>query len=138
VFAPGDLWFVTGDFFEVDADGDHWLVDRHSRMIRTPHGAIASMRIEDALYEVPGVALCAVSAAPAPAASAHPGAAGPATAPAHPGAAVPVAAIQLHPGATLDVAAVSTAVAALPEYARPRRLHAVAEIPLTDVPPSRS
>jgi putative long chain acyl-CoA synthase len=148
-FAPGDLWFVTGDFFEVDADGDHWLVDRHSRMIRTPHGAVASMRIEDALYEVPGVALCAVSAAPdaaadparavsaAPAPTADPARAvsavpAPAADPAHPVSAVPVAAIQLHPGATLDVTAVSAAMAALPEYARPQRLHVVAEIPLTD------
>ncbi|HWO18400.1 MAG TPA: AMP-binding protein [Kofleriaceae bacterium] len=116
-FAPGDLWFITGDFFEVDVDGDHWLVDRHSRMIRTRHGAVSAMRIEDALYEVPGVALCAVSAAPDPA---------------HPGAAVPIAAVQLHPGATLDAAAVAAAVAALPEHARPRRLYPVSELPLTD------
>ena len=124
-FAPGDLWFVTGDFFEVDADGDHWLVDRHGQMIRTRRGAASSMRIEDALYEAPGIALCAVSAAPDPVPD-------PAPAPAHPGAAVPIAAVQLHPGAQLDVGAVSAAVAALPEHARPRRLHVVGEIPLTD------
>ena len=119
-FAQGDLWFVTGDFFEVDADGDHWLVDRHDQMIRTHQGAVASMRIEDALYEVPGVALCAVAAAPD---HDHP---------AHTGAEVPVAVVQLHPGAAFDPDAVSAAVATLPEYARPRRLRVVAEIPLTD------
>ncbi|HSK02229.1 MAG TPA: AMP-binding protein [Kofleriaceae bacterium] len=116
-FAPGDLWFVTGDFFEVDADGDHWLVDRHDGMIQTRHGAVASMRIEDALHEAPGVALCTVSAAPDPDQW---------------GAEVPVAAVQLHPGAPPDLGAISAAVAALPEHARPRRLRIVDEIPLTD------
>src|SRR6185436_12319893 len=116
-FEPGDLWFVTGDFFEVDADGDHWLVDRHDQMIRTRHGAVASMRIEDALYEAPGIALCTVTAAPDPE---------------HPGFQVAVAAVQLHPGTALDLDAVSAAVAALPEYSRPRRLRVVDEIPLTD------
>jgi putative long chain acyl-CoA synthase len=116
-FAPGDLWYVTGDFFEVDADGDHWLVGRHGQMIRTRFGAVAAMRIEDALHEVPGVALGTVSVVPDPD---------------HPGAELAVAAVQLHPGATLDLDAASAAVAALPEYARPRRLQVVDEIPLTD------
>ena len=30
-FEPGDLWFVTGDFCEVDAEGDYWFVDRRAR-----------------------------------------------------------------------------------------------------------
>lgn len=116
-FEPGDLWFVTGDFFERDADGDHWLVGRRGEMIRTRRGPVASMRIEDALYEAPGLALCTVSAAPDPD---------------HPGAELAIAAVQLHPGAPLDVGAVSAAAAALPEYARPRWLRVVAELPLTD------
>jgi putative long chain acyl-CoA synthase len=116
-FGPGDLWFVTGDFFEVDADGDHWLVDRRGQMIRTHLGSVAAMRIEDALYEAPGIALCTVSAAPDPE---------------HPGAEIAVAAVQLHPGAPLDREAISAAVATLPEYARPRRLRVVDAIPLTD------
>ncbi|MCX5747621.1 MAG: AMP-binding protein, partial [Proteobacteria bacterium] len=108
-FEPGDTWFVTGDLFEVDTVGDFWFVDRHDNMIATRMGAVASTRIEDAIYDVPGVALCV-------AVDAH----------------GPVAALQLHAGAALDLAAVSAAVATLPEYARPRRLRVVAEIPMTD------
>src|SRR5205814_9560794 len=44
-FSPGDLWFVTGDFFRVDAEGDYWFVDRQRQMIPTPHGLVASTRI---------------------------------------------------------------------------------------------
>lgn len=120
-FAPGDLWFVTGDFFEVDADGDHWLAGRRGQMIRTRGGVVAAMRIEDALYEAPGVVLCTVAAAPDPA---------------HPGAEVPIAAVQLRPGARLEdpavAAAIAAAVAQLPAHARPHRVQAVPEIPLTD------
>jgi putative long chain acyl-CoA synthase len=116
-FEPGDLWFVTGDFFEVDVEGDYWFVDRQGQMIDTNLGAVASTRIEDAIYRVPGIALCA---------------AGPVPDPDHPGYEHAVAAIQLHPDHELDLAAVSEAVATLPEYARPRRLRVVDAIPLTD------
>ncbi len=130
-FAPGDRWFVTGDLFRVDAEGDHWFVDHRHHMIATHHGPVASTRIEDALYEVPGVALCAVVGRPDPGA-------GPAPAPdlaggsAAPAAQLPVAAIQLHAGAPLDLDALSRAVAALPEYARPRRIRRVDALPMTD------
>ncbi len=124
-FAPGDVWFVTGDFFEVDADGDHWLVDRRDQLIRTHRGPAGSPRIEDALYEVPGVALCTVVAAPDPD---------------HPRAAVPVATVQLgrrRRGHLLRSRRASSPphrlpIAALPEHARPRRLRIVDAIPLTD------
>ncbi len=116
-FEPGDLWFVTGDFAEVDADGDHWLFDRQGMVIETPHGPVASTQIEDALYEVPAIALCAAIGV----ADADAG-----------GRTVAIASVQLQPGATLDLDAVSAAVARLPEYARPRRLRVVDAIPLTD------
>jgi putative long chain acyl-CoA synthase len=116
-FAPGDLWFVTGDLFRVDAEGDHWFVDRHSHMIATRHGAVASTRIEDALHDVPGVALCAVIGRPDPDDRAH---------------GFPIAAVELHPGARLDLDALSRAVATLPEYARPRRLRIVDSLAMTD------
>lgn len=120
-FETGDLWFVTGDFFEVDAEGDHRFVDRAARMIRTRLGAVAARRIEDALYEVPGVALCIAGRQPDPDAA---------------GAEIAVAVLQLQPGASLDLssllAALSAGVARLPEYARPRRLRIVDAIPVTD------
>ncbi|HEY0987301.1 MAG TPA: AMP-binding protein, partial [Kofleriaceae bacterium] len=116
-FAAGDLWYVTGDLFRVDAEGDHWFVDRKAHMIATRHGAVASTRIEDALYEVPGVAVCAATGRPDPDDRAHRFA---------------IAAVQLHAGARLDLDAVSHAVATLPEYARPRRLCIVESLALTD------
>jgi putative long chain acyl-CoA synthase len=116
-FDPGDLWFVTGDFFEVDVEGDYWFVDRQGQMVDTHLGAIASTKIEDAIYGVAGVALCAAA---------------PVFDPEHVEHEQAVVAIQLLPGAELDVGAVSAAVATLPEYARPRRLRVVDHIPLTD------
>ncbi|HEY0476279.1 MAG TPA: alpha/beta fold hydrolase [Kofleriaceae bacterium] len=130
-FASGDRWFVTGDLFRVDAEGDHWFVDHQHHRINTGHGPIASTRIEDAIYDVPGIALCAVVGRPA--------GAGLGAAEAHeahdPGGTahqIPVAAVQLQPGAALDLDALSRAVATLPEYARPRRLCIVEALPMTD------
>lgn len=116
-FAPGDRWFVTGDLFRVDTEGDYWFVDRQHHRIATRHGAVASTRVEDALYDVPGIALCAVLARPDPT---------------DPAAQIAVAAVQLHPGAALDVDALSRAATSLPEYARPHRVRIVDAIPLTD------
>jgi putative long chain acyl-CoA synthase len=113
-FAPGDTWFVTGDLLRVDADGDYWFVDRHGEMIRTADGAVASQRIEDALYHAPGVALCvAIGITEGP----HQ---------------VAAAAIVIAPGAAFDATALADAVLALPEFARPRYLKQVASIPMTD------
>jgi putative long chain acyl-CoA synthase len=114
-FEPGDTWFVTGDLFRVDTLGDFWFVDRHTNLIETPHGAVPSTRIEDALYECPQIALC-VAAGHEDAEHGE----------------VPVAAVQLHAGQALDLASVSAAVLTLPEYARPRRLAVTDTLPMTD------
>jgi putative long chain acyl-CoA synthase len=116
-FQPGDTWFVTGDVFEVDAEGDHWFVDRNTQMVMTALGPVASMRIEDTLYEHAGVALCIAAGVPSPD---------------DPKVEIPVAAIQLHPAQALDLGALSAAVQRLPEYARPRRVRLVDQLPLTD------
>jgi putative long chain acyl-CoA synthase len=116
-FVPGDLWFVTGDLFRVDTEGDYWFVDRQHHLIASQREPVASTRIEDALYDVPGVALCIATGRPDPDAPAHE---------------LPLAAIQLRPGALLDLPALSRAVATLPEHARPRRLWIVASLPMTD------
>jgi putative long chain acyl-CoA synthase len=113
-FEPGDTWFVTGDIFEVDAVGDYWFVDRKSEMIMTKLGPVASTRVEDAMYGCSSVALCIACGLRD---GDHE---------------VPIAAIQLHPTAALDLAALSAAAATLPEYARPRRLRIVEQLPLTD------
>jgi len=131
-FVPGDRWFITGDLFQVDAEGDCWYVDHQRHMIATEHGAVASVRVEDAIYEVAGVALCAVVGRPDSPAPADRGAPADLDVPA---AAVPqhaIAAIQLHAGAPLDLDALSRAVAGLPEYARPRRVRVVDSVAMTD------
>src|SRR6185436_15475015 len=96
-FEPGDTWFVTGDLFEVDPEGDYWFVDRKTEMIATKLGPVASTRVEDALYGCPSVALCIAAGLPD---GEHE---------------VPIAAIQLHPATSLDLAALSSAAATLPE-----------------------
>jgi putative long chain acyl-CoA synthase len=109
-FEPGDQWFVTGEIATVDTEGDFWLVDRANQMIPTRMGPIPSTRIEDALYEVPNIALCI----------------------AHAHADSIAAVIQLRANTTLDLAALSTVVATLPEYARPRIVTCAASIPMSD------
>ena len=85
-------------------------------LIHTRLGAVASTRIEDALYEVPAVALC-IAAGRADEEGAHEFA---------------IAAVQLQPEAAVDLDALSAAVAGLPEYARPRRLRIVDALPMTE------
>lgn len=114
-FEPGDTWFATGDLVKQDALDDYWFVDKPSQMILTKQGPVASTRVEDALYTCSSVALCVVTSAPDPDDATHQ---------------VPVAAIQLHD--VLDPDALAAAAQALPEYARPREVRVVDEIPLTD------
>jgi putative long chain acyl-CoA synthase len=116
-FEQGDTWFITNDIAKVDAMGDYWFIDKPSEMILTRHGPVASTRIEDGLYDCSCVALCVASARPDPD---------------DPRAQVPIAAVQLHPEQALDLDELARAVQALPEYARPRELLVVDEIPLTD------
>jgi len=49
VFDPDDAWFVTGDLVRRDEDGDHWLVDRISDVVRSDQGPIPTLAVEDAL-----------------------------------------------------------------------------------------
>ncbi|MDX2089270.1 MAG: AMP-binding protein [Kofleriaceae bacterium] len=116
-FEPGDLWFVTGDFAEVDTEGDFTFIDRANQMVHTRLGAIASTKIEDALYELPAVALCIVAPRPDPDRA---------------GSEYAIAAVQLQPGATLDLDELSAVVGTLPEYGRPRLLRVVDSLPMTD------
>ena len=114
-FEPGDLWFVSGDIASVDTEGDFWFLDRASQMVKTRLGAVASTKIEDALYQVPAVAMCIAAGQRD-----------------EDGIETPVAALQLQHGAALDLDALSKAVATLPEYGRPRRLRVVEQLPMTD------
>jgi len=116
-FAAGDTWYVTGDLLSIDGGGDFWFLDRHGDTIRTADGPVMSRRVEDALHAVPAVRSCVALGL-----TGVDGEAGE----------VPVAAFALAPGAALDLAALASAVAVLPEHARPRRLRRVEAIPATD------
>ena len=114
-FETDDQWFVTGEIATVDTEGDFWLVDRANQMLPTRMGPVPSTRIEDALYEVPNIALCMATALRDGDTDAV------------------TATIQLRPNTTLDLAALSAVVATLPEYARPRLVkRAAGSLPMTD------
>lgn len=110
-FELGDRWLITGDLMTVDSEGDHWFVDHAVHMVKTHLGPVAPRRIEDALYASGGVALCIAFGRRT---GDHD---------------VPIAAIQ--PRDAFDLEAVSAAVRTLPEYARPRQLHVVDQLPMT-------
>ena len=49
VFRRDDAWLATGDLFKRDDDGDYWLIDPASTLIRTADGMVAPGPIRDAL-----------------------------------------------------------------------------------------
>src|SRR3954468_2018838 len=57
VFGRGDAWLSTETLFIRDADGDHWLVDAVSTMLRRRGKAVPSMPIVRALSELEAVDL---------------------------------------------------------------------------------
>jgi acyl-CoA synthetase (AMP-forming)/AMP-acid ligase II len=58
-FSRGDRCFVSSDVVRRDPDGDTWFVDALSGFVRTESGAVSTREIEDALYGMPEVELCA-------------------------------------------------------------------------------
>ena len=160
VFESGDRWFATGDLVTVDAAGDHWFIDRLDQMIKTRGGWVASRGIEDVLYAAGGVALCIASGTldgdhEVPVAAIqlrrkidHHQAVRSDTSE-H--SRTPLATLGSprrggSPGrgtedggrgttdasATFDLDAVSAAVRTLPEYARPRQLYIIDQLPMTE------
>ncbi len=59
VFLPGDRWYVTADLLRRDEDGDYWFIDRLDTMARTAHGAVPTPLVEDGLYQLSEIELCA-------------------------------------------------------------------------------
>ena len=55
VFRPDDAWVATGDLFRKDADGDFWLLDSITTLIRTKDGPFAPTPVRDALWSIDAV-----------------------------------------------------------------------------------
>ncbi len=117
VFRPDDAWLSTDDLFRRDADGDLWLVDHATELVRTAAGPVAAMPIQDALGELEAVDLVVAYGVPAAAAA---------------GLEHAVAAVALRAGGpTLGPADLERALAGLEREARPVVVRVVAEVPVT-------
>ena len=57
VFAPADTWVSTEQLFRRDLDGDFWLLDNRSSVIRTPDGAVFTAAVNDAVSQISAVDL---------------------------------------------------------------------------------
>jgi putative long chain acyl-CoA synthase len=113
-FEPHDAWFVTGDVLRIDSEGDYWFVDREVDMVRTVHGAVSSVQIEDVLYQLPELAQVAVYGVRMPGDSHE----------------TPIANVVVREGYALDLDALAAQAAAkLDVHARPRFVLRVSEIP---------
>ncbi|MCC6648513.1 MAG: AMP-binding protein [Polyangiaceae bacterium] len=107
-FRRSDHWLVTGDVLVEDEDGDHWYVDALAGFIETSDGPVSGRAVEDALYgmsEVEGACVWGRR-----------------------GDIVAVVASATAPTA----ARLGDAVSALPPHARPRELHVLSELPMSD------
>ena len=114
VFEPGDAWLETGDLFVVDEEGDFWLVDHLSTMIRAASGVVFTGPIQDALGDVPAVALAVAYGVRR-----------------EDGTEVPCAAVTLREGHGLDIHEVEAALEDLGDGGIPWVVRVVDEIPLT-------
>lgn len=117
VFEPGDAWLDTGDLVRRDRDGDYWLVDHISDVIRGRAGGIPTIPIEDLIAtEVEYVDLIAVYGVTMP----------------HDDFESVFAAITLRPGHKFDPETLRKAVdALLPKEQRPVMVRVLDELPMT-------
>lgn len=66
VFEGDDAWLDSRDLVRVDAEGDHWLVDRRADVVRTRSGRVVTREVEELLCEhLPAIDLAAAYGVPA-------------------------------------------------------------------------
>lgn len=110
-------WAVTGDLATMDEDGFITLIDRAKDMIISGGENVYPKEIEDALYELDGVAECAVFGIPD-----------------SKWGEVPAAYIVLHDGASLDEDTITMhCEQRLARFKRPRLIKFVTELPKTPI-----
>ena len=115
VFWPDDAWVATGDLFRRDADGDFWLLDTITSVVRTPTGPVYPTPIRDALWALDAVDLAVCFGVTVPGAK----------------GAVAVAAVTLRDDQELAAHDVSDALSVLDPAQRPRYVRVVDAIPVT-------
>ena len=115
VFKPDDAWVATGDLFRRDADGDFWLLDTITSVIRTPTGPVYPTPVRDALWTLGAVDLAVCFGVTVPGAK----------------GAVAVGAVTLRDGLELHADDLTDALSVLEPEQRPRYVRIVDEIPVT-------
>ena len=114
VFAPGDVWYRTGDLMRQDAQGFFYFVDRVGDTFRWKGENVSTTEVETVLASLPGVTEAAVYGVNVPGAEGRAG----------------MAALVVSPD--FDLGAMRRALLTrLPEYARPVFVRLVSAIELT-------
>ena len=113
VFAPADTWVSTEYLFRRDQDGDYWLVDNRSVVIRTDRGPVYASPVGDAVGGIDAVDMAVT----------YPVEAG--------GQRIAVTALALRPGGSVAAGDLSEALSDLPVGAAPDIVHVVPDMALS-------
>ena len=113
VFAPADTWVSTEYLFRRDQDGDYWLVDNRSLVIRTDRGPVYASPVNDAVGGIDAVDMSVT----------YPVEAG--------GQRIAVTALALRPGGSVAAGDLSEALSDLPVGAAPDIVHVVPDMSLS-------
>ncbi|MGW4480546.1 AMP-binding protein [Rhodococcus triatomae] len=121
VFTAGDAWVPTEHLFQVDADGDHWLMDERNAVVRTRRGLVYGEPIVCALGALEQVDLVVNYAVEVGEEE------------------VAVTAVTLRPGMSLTATDLADGLAELDTDRCPDLIHVVPDIPIsTSYRPRRS
>ena len=116
VFEPQDIWYSTRNLLRHDQDGDYWFVERVEDLVRGERGLLLCLPIEDALYTLDEVALCAVYGTTAPEGELQ----------------TLVAAVVARAGKALGAQALDKALAPFDASARPALVYLCKALPMSD------
>ncbi len=113
VFSPADTWVSTEYLFRRDQDGDYWLVDNRSLVIRGERGPVYAAPVNDAVGGIDAVDMSVTYAVESG------------------GQRIAVTALALRPGGSVAAGDLSEALADLPVGAAPDIVHVVPEMALS-------
>ncbi len=113
VFAPADTWVSTEYLFRRDQDGDYWLVDNRSMVIRTDRGPVYASTVNDAVGGIDAVDMAVTYPVEAR------------------GQRIAVTALALRPGGSVAAGDLSEALSDLPVGAAPDIVHVVPDMALS-------